>query len=160
METDLKNTKHEWTPKQEEFMRDVLGYKELTPDAELTAKALQEDFDRLRRQIESIPQPKVCLMSAETMLMTLHRIDTENKEFRFNGMPVIQDNRVEYGKILIMNAEEYEALQQENEPQEQPEYKPEPLAFRCRVCGTRYYSKQEAKECQRKHDWQNRKGRR
>lgn len=30
----------------------------------------------------------------------------------------------------------------------------------CRVCGTRYFSKQEAKACQRSHEWQNKRGRR
>ena len=31
--------------------------------------------------------------------------------------------------------------------------------FHCRICGTRYDSKQEAKECQRNHEWHNRRGR-
>ena len=30
----------------------------------------------------------------------------------------------------------------------------------CRICGTRYISKAEAKACARSHDWQNRRGRR
>lgn len=32
--------------------------------------------------------------------------------------------------------------------------------FPCRICGTLYQDRQEAKACQRSHDWQNRKGRR
>jgi len=30
----------------------------------------------------------------------------------------------------------------------------------CRICGSRYISKQEAKACMRSHEWQNRRGRR
>lgn len=29
----------------------------------------------------------------------------------------------------------------------------------CRICGTRYMSKAQAKACVRSHDWQNRRGR-
>ena len=32
--------------------------------------------------------------------------------------------------------------------------------FACRICGTRYCQRQEADECRRGHEWQNRKGRR
>ena len=32
--------------------------------------------------------------------------------------------------------------------------------FPCRICGTRYMNKAEAKACARSHDWQNRRGRR
>ena len=32
--------------------------------------------------------------------------------------------------------------------------------FPCRICGTLYQDRREAKACQREHEWQNRKGRR
>ena len=38
--------------------------------------------------------------------------------------------------------------------------KEEPKIFSCRICGTRYFDPGEAKQCQRSHEWQNRKGRR
>lgn len=38
--------------------------------------------------------------------------------------------------------------------------KKEPKPLHCRICGQVYYDRGEARECERSHEWHNRRGRR
>ena len=68
------------------------------------------------------------------------------------------------GQMIFTNHKYVPYYMKDSEPEPEGDIpvKQEPKAypFRCRVCGTRYQSKQEARDCQRSHEWQNRKGRR
>lgn len=144
------------------FVDSRKGWLDPYATEEDAGKKIAEEIDSLREKIESIQnqKPKICLMSGETLLMMISQLNTEDKTFRLNGMPVITNNRVEYGKIVIINEEDYEAWEKENtETRQEEPCKPIPKKYHCRVCGTPYDSRQEAKECQRTHEWQNRKGR-
>ena len=125
-------------------------------------KELREEFDGMMHSFADFQrqQPKVCLMSPATAMLLIGRGDV-SKEMTLGGVAVIEDDRIEDGKILVLNEDEYASwftVHGETQPQEERK-KPERI-FHCRVCGTGYQSKQEAKECVRTHDWQNRRGRR
>ena len=128
---------------------------------------LATEFLALKEHVESMPVPKICLMHPETALWLFCRDDRLSKDMTWCGVPVKEDSRVEFGKVLILNEKDYEDWCEENMPTEETDEerfeKKKEEAWRtypCRICGTRYESKSEAKQCARSHDWQNRRGRR
>lgn len=167
MDTNLKSMIHERTPEQEALIRSALETNDPFVPDDQSIRKIHEDIQNISRAIASVPAPKICLMSTETALMYVHNYQF-GKDFTWCGIPIAEDNRIEYGKIVVMNEDAYIAyMEQQAVDNETPSViqtdshgKPELRLHHCRVCGARYFSKQEAKECARGHEWQNRRGRR
>lgn len=68
------------------------------------------------------------------------------------GYGQLQFTKQEYAHIYL--------VQNNHEDEQAYKGKQEPKPLHCRICGRTYYDKVEVKECERSHDWHNRRGRR
>lgn len=131
----------------------------------LTFDQLLNDINILKEKIESVDPPDIALMNDEEFAMLLIRntIEPEKDGFYYilegRRLKVLINNRVAYGHVIACHSKNVSAYLDDGEKADEyvPPAKLKPV--HCRVCGARYYSKSEAKQCQRSHEWQNRKGR-
>lgn len=131
-----------------------------------TFDQLLDDFNRLKEKIESVDSPDTVLMNDEvfSMLLIRNAIEPEKDGFYYilegRRLKVLISNRAAYGHVIVCHSRNIFAYLGDGDEADKyvPPAKLKPV--HCRVCGARYYSKSEAKQCQRNHEWQNRKGRR
>ena len=128
-------------------------------------QALTDELRRLEEKIREISPPKIVIIHPETAL-TFHDGEIEKSQ-KYLGMDVVINDLVPPGEVLIMNEAEYNKWRDAHIPTEETDEerfrKEKENAWRmypCRICGTKYADKSEAKQCARSHEWQNRKGRR
>lgn len=128
-------------------------------------QALTDELRRLEEKIREISPPKIVIIHPETAL-TFHDGEIEKSQ-KYLGMDVVINDLVPPGEVLIMNEAEYNKWRDAHMPTEETDEerfrKKKENAWRmypCRICGTKYMDKSEAKQCARSHEWQNRKGRR
>lgn len=135
---------------------------------ETTPEQIREDLERLCDAMEQARGPDTVLVDPEwfSRLLFQRAIYEEEKQFwcDFCGyrLRVVVSSRVPVGELLICRWGDVQAEVGEDveDCTGHTYWKAEPKMFRCRICGTRYQSKGEAKQCQREHEWQNRKARR
>lgn len=135
----------------------------------------EHDFAQLIRDIsetigrnDSEVQIDVILMNSLMIriLQSCGYMEGTEEHFTCCGIDVARCDRLAHLEIVLTNhkyAQSFIDGPKVLTPEEDDPYpggKPEPKMYHCRVCGTGYYDKKEAKECMRSHDWQNRKGRR
>lgn len=141
------------------------------PKDEISTDDIAEEIAELRRRVESIKIPDCIVMNDELFSQMLFRgkiFVNDDKEFVYNGLRVFISSKLDVGQAIVTNHENLQCLfdDEEQEPDNSdptdlwPSGKPEPKVYHCRICGMRYERKTEAKECQRRHEWQNRRGRR
>ena len=128
-------------------------------------QVIMDDLRRLEEKIREIAPPKIVIIHPETAL-TFHDGEIEKSQ-KYLGMDVVINDLVPPGEILIMNEAEYNKWRDAHMPTEETDEerfrKKKENAWRmypCRICGTKYMDKLEAKQCARSHEWQNKKGRR
>lgn len=135
---------------------------------ETTPEQILEDLERMQKELNELDVPDTALMDPEwfARLFFQQRIYEDEKAFWFYfagyKLRVIVDVRVPVGKVLICRGRDVERFFEEKgaDCSGRVAWKQEVKYTCCRVCGQRYESRAEAKQCQRSHEWQNRKGRR
>lgn len=143
-------------------IRDVGEIEYPNCDAEELKRAMQE----VREKLDARPNFDTVLMNDGLMMQLLFRqlVTVDGKEFRYDGMRVMTSPEIPYDKVYITDYEHaieiIEMLNGKSTEGDSGDTKKDAKVYHCRVCGTGYESKAEAKQCQRKHDWQNRKARR
>jgi hypothetical protein len=134
-------------------------------DCEFTHEQIYDAVRELKEAIEKIKsnEPDTALMSFDTFaeLMAKGRAKIgDDKQMVFFGLTVKICNRLGLGEVIFARSDNLPWWAEEDEKAEPERGKREVKRFKCRVCGTGYLSKQEAKECLRSHEWQNKRGRR
>lgn len=131
-----------------------------------TAEMLKEIAAELEGRIRESSPYDTALMNDEIMmiLMMYGYVQEEGKELWYCGLRVATSPYLPMDHIYLTTGEFTEEIIKKFTPKtetsEVPECKKDPKLYHCRVCGTGYLSKQEAKGCERGHEWQNRRGRR
>lgn len=147
-------------------LMDVKECSVISEEEPFNAEALKETVQELEDRMREVQSPDTVLMNDEIMmaLMMNGYIQEKEKEFWYCGLRVITSPYLPMGQVFLTTWEYAEEiinqLTPKTETAEIHEEKKEQKPYHCRVCGTRYYSKSEAKECVRGHEWQNRRGRR
>lgn len=147
-------------------LMDVKECSTISEEEPFNAEALKETVQEMENRLQEEQSPDTVLMNDEIMMILMMNgyIREEAKEFSYCGLRVITSPYLPMDRVFLTTWEYAEEiinqLTPKTETAETTEKKQEPKMYHCRVCGTRYQSKQEAKECVRTHDWQNRRGRR
>lgn len=136
---------------------------------ETTPEQIREDLERMRDKLKQEQPPDVALIDPEwfAKLMFHGMIYEEENDFWYDfcglKLRVVVSAMAPVGKMLLCRWKDVCVYLEEEKPADcsgKVTEKTEPKHVCCRVCGTRYQSKAEAKQCQRSHEWQNRRGRR
>ena len=146
-------------------LMDVKECSVLSEEKLFNAEALKETALKMEDRLREEQSPDTVLMNDEIMMILMMNgyIREEAKEFLYCGLRVVTSPYLPMDLIYLTTWEYAEEIIKQitkTETAETAEKKREPKMYHCRVCGTGYQSKQEAKECVRTHDWQNRRGRR
>ena len=146
-------------------LMDVKECSAISEEKLFNAEALKETVQEMEDRLREEQPPDTVMMNDEIMMILMMNgyIREEAKEFRYCGLRVVTSPYLPMNQIFLTTWEYAEEIIRQitkTEISEVAEKKQEQKMYHCRVCGTRYQSKQEAKECVRTHDWQNRRGRR
>lgn len=133
-----------------------------------------QDMKRAAEMITAMPEPVYVSVLASRKTLTSFFYGRTEIITKLTGLPVKECEMIPFCQVIIATKateEFYQALETTEKVRQKVSEAVKWERFEdirkmikgmvaCRVCGTRYFSKQEAKACQRSHEWQNKRGRR